>query len=288
MTLDEFLEDLLNMGLEHYRKFYGTYRAEVTRVDDPEKRGRIQAVVPGALQREAPNVWIDPAFDGAGDDRGFFWPPEVGDSVRVGFERGDPRYPNIYWGGWYGAPAARQHSEVPTELGYTGTAPTKRGFVTRSGHRLVFDDSNGAEQVQLAWHQPSPTDVSKTDPTKTSDRTGGFNSTLTFQTDGSIELKGKGGATILMDAAGKNIKIQDEGGNSITVGPSGITAKTSQTIDLVSTLVNICSGADSPAVRGTELIQWLLSHTHPSPTGPTGPPMIPPPASILSRNVRLK
>lgn len=287
--LEEFLDAVLLHGLEHYRKFYGIYRGEVTRVDDPEARGRIQAIVPAALQREAPNVWIDPAFEGAGVDRGSFWPPEVGDSVRVAFERGDPRYPVIYWGGWYGAPASRNgRSEVPSELGYTNKLPTRRGLVTRAGHQLVFDDSAGEETVRLVWHQPAPADPARSDSSLTADRSTGETASLEMSSNGNVVITNKSGSKITLNAASKNITVSDENGNVVTLDKSGAKVQAVRTIDLLATFVNMVEGHDQPAVRGQVLYNWLLTHKHPTAWGPSGPPITPPPTSMLSKNVRLK
>ncbi len=287
--LEQFLDAILLNGLEHYRKFYGIYRGEVTRVDDPESRGRIQAIVPAALQREAPNVWIDPTFEGAGSDRGTFWPPQVGDSVRVAFERGDPRYPVIYWGGWYGAPASRNgRTEIPSELGYADKQPTRRGFVTRGGHQLVFDDTDRSETLKLVWHQPAASDPARTDFTLTADRAEGETASLEMSPNGNVTITNKSGSKITLNAASKNITIEDENGNVVTLDKNGAKVKAVRTIDLLATFVNLANGHDQPAVRGQALFTYLATHTHPTAWGPSGPPIQPPPPSILSKNVRLK
>lgn len=54
-------------------------------------------------------------------------------------------------------------------------------------------------------------------------------------------------------------------------------------------LVNLVKGADTPAVRGQPLFDWLLSHTHPTAVGPSSPPVqaatLP---TILSQFCKLK
>ena len=290
-NLELFLELLTLHGLEHYRKFYGVYRGQVTRVDDPEKRGRIQAHVPAALQNTAPDVWIDPAFDGAGTDRGFFWPPEVGDSVRVCFERGDPRKPCLYWGGWYGAPASRNGAtEVPSELGYpagTNTPPKRRGLVTRMGHTLVFDDTSGSEAVRVSWHLPEAGDTALTDGTATANRSTGQTAFLEFNKDG-VKVQNANGSHVHLDVTGRRIYVEDENGNKVTLDADGAKIQAVRTIDMLANFVNLVNGNDAHAVRGEDLMQWLAGHTHNTPMGPSSPPVVPPPAKILSKNVRLK
>lgn len=55
-----------------------------------------------------------------------------------------------------------------------------------------------------------------------------------------------------------------------------------------TTTVSLATGADTPAVRGTDLVNWLLTHTHGTGVGPSGPPITPPPPAVLSTVVKLK
>lgn len=297
---DAFYEALVLRGLENFRKYYGFYRGTVTRNDDPEMRGRIQAKVLQVGHESPPDIWIDPAFDGAGIDRGSFFPPEVGDSVRVAFTHGRPDKPVLYLGGWYGGtdlPDEFAYTEGKKIVGLTGThpVPEKRGVVTRKGHRLVFDDTDGAETVTLAWHQPSASDAARTadnqgDRSKSADRSAGEHASLVFNVDGDIVLTNQSGSTLKLSAKDKNITITDENKNVITIDKNGVTVDATKTgkISLKGIKVDVGDGADTPAVRGRELDTWLKGHTHGTAWGPSTPPTTPPPATILSKNVKLK
>jgi Type VI secretion system/phage-baseplate injector OB domain len=195
------LENLMLHGLEHFRKFYGLYRATVTDNKDPQQRGRIQAVVPevGHQSGQAPAVWIDPVFDYAGASHGSFWPPEIGDSVRVAYSQGDPSVPAFYIAGWYGSNPA----ELPTNLGYDGgapSAPITRGWVTKSGHTLSFNDKAGSEEIKIYWKDQT--------------------AYIDFDKDGSITVQNTHGSHVFLDAPGKQIEIKDETGNIITMDSS--------------------------------------------------------------------
>jgi len=292
-SLSDFVEKLLFFGLEYYRKFYGIYRGNVTRNDDPDYRGRIQVVVPAAGHNRAPDLWVEPAFEGAGRNRGFFWPPEVGDSVRVAFERGDPSKPVVYWGGWFGNPDGQ--TEAPGELGHTipedssdrRTVPTSRGLVTRAGHVLSFEDADGAETVRLRWHQPDPADEARTDFTATADRSKGSYAELVIDKTGSVQLTAKNGSYLLMDTEGKKIAVYDKDHQySIVVDKDGAKV-TAAKIVLDGSLVELGSNADTPAVRGQDFYNWALTHKHPTAWGPSGPPLPLPSASMLSKIVKL-
>jgi hypothetical protein len=288
--VQQLLMALSEHGFEKYSLFYGAYMATVVRNDDPEKRGRIQAVVPGALQKVAPDIWIAPIFTGAGANRGFFWPPEVGDSARVFFSRGNSSKPIAYLGGWYGVPSGTaESSEVPTELGYkAGETPVARGFVTRMGHVLAFSDEKDNETVDLVWHKADPGDKAVSDPTVTADRASGKLASVKFTKDGDIIITNQNNSSVYLDAKNKKIVITDENGNVATLDKDGVHIKATKQIDLVASKVMIADGADTPAVRGQDLLNWLTSHVHPTAWGPSGPPQQPPPQSILSQNVKLR
>lgn len=258
---ERFFQNLLNHGLEYFKKYYGVYRGIVSRNDDPEQRGRIQAHVPSVGQQFALDVWIEPAFDGAGSNRGVFWPPEVGDGVRVVFDKGDPSKPSVYWGGWFGSEDLPDEFSTSTVAigGLPRQVPEKRGFVTRKGHRVIFNDADGEESLEIAWHRPSPLDASVTDRAVSADREEGDTSLLRFTGD-SILIENKDGSTI-----------------EITDG------KVFVNIDQV-----VLVGDDQDAVRGNDLLQYLKTHVHGTFWGPSSPPITPPPPTILSKNVKLK
>jgi len=296
-SFDAFYENLLLRGLENFRKYYGIYRGTVTRNDDPEMRGRVQAKVLQVGHTNTPDIWIDPAFEGAGENRGSFFPPEVGDSVRVAFEAGRADKPIIYFGGWYGG------TDLPEEFSYTtgqringqtGSVPVpeRRGIITRKGHRLIFNDEDGKETVTLAWHQPSASDAAKTadkngDRSKTADRGSGKTSTLVMNSDGDVVVTNANGSSVTLSSKNKNIVVQDENSNVLTMDSNGVTLKTKKAV-IKATQVEVGDGADTPGVRGRELNTWLTSHTHGTAWGPSSPPLTPPPATILSKNVKLK
>jgi len=281
-AFDIFLENLVFKGLEYFNKYYGVYRGKVTDNKDPEKRGRIQAHCPELGQRESLSLWIDPAADYAGNGHGTFWPPEIGDLVRVAFGNGDPSTPVIYYGGWYVRDA------LPPKLGYdeggssqTGTAPIKRGFVTKSGHALVFNDKADNESIELTWKDGS--------------------AKLTIDNQAKVTIQ-TGNSHIVIDKSGKSIDVVDENNNTIQLTSSGVVVHTDQTVSvegtngvtvqganvtLDSSVVNLTSSASEPAVMGQALMTWLTSHVHPTGVGPSGPAAKPPGPDILSTKAKV-
>lgn len=277
-------------GLEPHHVFYGAYRAQVTSVQDPAKVGRIQVSCPEVGNTTAPDIWAYPAFMGAGADRGWFWPPEVGDVVWIAYPRGQLTNDPVYFGGH------SAQGKVPAELGYPdgdNTVPTRRGFVTRMGHTFALNDEAGKEEVLLAWRKPGSAPTENASAARDGDT-----ASLRFTPDGSIHLTAANESSVVVDTANKKIVIEDkDNSNTITIDSNGITIKTgakvvidgASSFDVKATAVNL--GGDvltEPAVLGQSLLTWLTSHVHPTGVGPSGPPTPPPTPALLSTTVKVK
>jgi hypothetical protein len=74
--------------------FFGKFRGTVTDNQDPDGRGRIQALVPALTGREATG-WALPCVPA-----GVFALPAVGARVWIEFEQGDPSLP-VWTGCWW-------------------------------------------------------------------------------------------------------------------------------------------------------------------------------------------
>ncbi len=100
-------------------KIYGSYLGRVVAVDDPEKLGRVRAMVPGVV--EPMTGWAWPmGFPGAGGNRrGAFCPPPEGAAVLVLFVGGDVERP-VYLCGHFGAPGGTVETPGPVG-GYATT-----------------------------------------------------------------------------------------------------------------------------------------------------------------------
>jgi hypothetical protein len=70
------------------QRFWGKYRGRVINNADPERRGRVQVVVPEVLGASV-SIWAMPCSPYAGDGVGLFVLPPVGASVWVEFEAGN-------------------------------------------------------------------------------------------------------------------------------------------------------------------------------------------------------
>jgi hypothetical protein len=322
MALDPFQNFVAvtkDRGLEKsLRKYYGIYRAYVLRNDDEEERGRIQIACPdvGHSPDKGPGVWVSPAFAGAGDRTGWFDPPQVGAVVWVNFDLGDAGKPKVYWGGWFTEEGTRFGR--PKEFRYADGQPQRRGYRSRAGHLLLFDDEPGKETVRLLWHKPASGDAASSDPNKTAQEiaAAGEASLISFEKDGSVQLLGINGSKVILDATNKQILVQDETGNLVVMDADGIklmdqssggasfvhlnnngdiNLSSAKNVNINSPNVNVKSGgvfltdgAVLSAAIAEPLIAWLATHTHGTGTGPSSPPIVPPTPTIKSNFVKLR
>ena len=162
------------------QRLYGVYPALVTDVQDPDNQGRVQIKLPFVPDADGGTAlaWARLATLMAGNGRGSWFIPDVNDEVLVAFTAGDPRRPVVIGALWNGV-------DAPPET--MDSANNVRSVTSRSGHKLTFDDTAGAEKVEL----------------KTK---GGHTFTLDDAAGGTVTLTHSNGATIKIDAVG-NIEI---------------------------------------------------------------------------------
>jgi hypothetical protein len=80
-------------------KYYGLYRGTVLNNIDPMMMGRILATVPD-VGSVTPSTWANPCLPMAGKQQGVFMVPQIGASVWIQFEAGDPDRPVWMGGSW--------------------------------------------------------------------------------------------------------------------------------------------------------------------------------------------
>lgn len=82
------------------KSYYGLYQGIVTRIDDPEKRGRIKVLCPSVLGDSIESAWCDPLVNVAYDNGGDFCIPNKDEAVWLQFIEGDANKP-VWLGGWW-------------------------------------------------------------------------------------------------------------------------------------------------------------------------------------------
>jgi uncharacterized protein involved in type VI secretion and phage assembly len=103
--------------------------------------GRVQVMFPW-LSEDVPSAWAPIAQPWAGSRRGTYLLPEQGDQAMVAFQHGDVRFPIILGFVW------SQDALPPIE----SPELDRRALVSRTGHTLVFDDSEASPGLTLRTH----------------------------------------------------------------------------------------------------------------------------------------
>jgi phage protein D/phage baseplate assembly protein gpV len=104
--------------------------------EDPDGLGRVKINLPGLSENET-GYWARVAAPMAGAGRGMFFLPEKDDEVLVAFEQDDITRPYVLGALWNG-------QDKPPE-----TNANMRVIKSRSGHSVRFDDTTGAEKIEI-------------------------------------------------------------------------------------------------------------------------------------------
>ncbi len=159
---------------------------------DGEFRLKVQLV---ALDVEQGAVWARLATPDAGLERGFFFRPEVGDEVVVGFFNDDPRQAVIL-GAMYGSRNTPPRGFVPSDENIN------KGIVTQKGTTIAFvDDKKSSVFIQTAAENKLLLDDDG-EAIVLSDQHG---NAITMNADG-ITLKSA--KDLILDASSGNVEIK--------------------------------------------------------------------------------
>lgn len=127
---------------------FGVYIARVLDNVDPIDAARVKVQFPWEEGGSESN-WAPVAMPHAGDGRGLYFIPEIGDEVLVAFEQGDPNRPIVLGSLWNG-------NDKPPNEGLHGDEQGNndiKRIVTKSGNRFVMDDIDGKETIVVATPQ---------------------------------------------------------------------------------------------------------------------------------------
>jgi uncharacterized protein involved in type VI secretion and phage assembly len=194
--------DLLEIPLPGL--FTSGYLAEVINLDDPESLSRVQVRVlnfDGVDSHDGP-IWARVACAFAGNNRGSFLLPDVGDEVLVVFVNGDPRMPIVVGGLWNGS------STSPETI--SGGRNRKKVIRSKNGVKLTMDDHDGQEQ-------------------------------FIAETPGGqkVTLKDGPGAVWIEDSNGNSVKLETAG---ITVTASAKVTVNASTVEISAGMVTVNAG----------------------------------------------
>lgn len=175
--------------------------AQVVSLNDPDGNNRVQVKMLAyhAVAQQDSTMWARVVAPFAGDDRGAYFLPDVGDEVFVVFVQGDARFPVILGGLWNGSASA------PASVA-SGRNRYKR-IKSKNGIVITLDDQDGQE-------------------------------TLKLETPGGqkFTLKDGPGSLTLEDSNGNSIKLESAG---ITVQASAKVTVQAAEVDVSAGMVNV-------------------------------------------------
>ena len=163
--------------------------------EDPDKEFRVSINLPG-LGESAEPVWARLASPDAGKERGYFFRPETGDEVIVGFFNDDPRQAVIL-GAMFGSKNAPPKdlasineknickaivSKTGTTIGFIDDAKSSLFIETPSKAKILLDDDT--ETILLADQNGNTLTMNKDGITIKSSKD------LMFEASGNVEIKG--------------------------------------------------------------------------------------------------
>ncbi|MCX6270839.1 MAG: type VI secretion system tip protein VgrG [Bacteroidetes bacterium] len=172
-----------------------TQSAVVTSVTDAEKLGRIKVKFYWNDQ-EVESPWLRVVTPYSGNKKGFYFIPEVGQEVLIGFENGNPDRPYVMGSHYNGKNKAED---------WVDDHNYKKAIRTDSGHTIEFNDEGGKEQIIIY-----DKDKVNTITLNTHDKI------LSIETTGDLKIKAqnieiKAEKDFKLDVTGKiDIKSQDE------------------------------------------------------------------------------
>ncbi len=152
----------------------GLHIALVTSLEDPDGEDRIQIRLPMVDAAEE-GVWARMATLDAGENRGSFFRPEIGDEVIAGFLNEDPRRPVVL--------GMLNSSAKPAPI-MASDDNHEKGFVTRSEMKWLFDD----DKVAMTVVTPNG------------------NTLVLSDDEGSIKISDENGNTVLLSSDGISLE----------------------------------------------------------------------------------
>ncbi len=185
--------------------WYGVAPATILDIKDPDNQGRVKVTLPWSPDSDGGRyeAWARMATLFAGNNRGSWFIPDVGDEVLVAFEHGDPRRPYVIGGLWNGSDRA------PEDMDGAGRN-TKKVICSRNGVKITLDDQDGMESLKL-------------------ETPGGQ----------SVTLKDGPGAVEIIDSNGNSVKLEPAG---ITVTAATKVTVNASTVAVSAGLVTVDAG----------------------------------------------
>ena len=189
--------DLLQPDGHDQTRFFGVAVGIITDNKDPQKQGRVRMQFPW-LSDDHVSDWSRVSMPMAGNGRGVYFLPEIGDEVLVAFQHGDVRFPYVVGSMWNGQDAPPANNDDGEN--------NIRVLHSRSGHLIRLDDTSGAEKIEII---DKTGNNSLTIESASNNFTITCNGTLTLQATQGVEITSeasvaiKAASTLDMEATGQ-------------------------------------------------------------------------------------
>jgi Rhs element Vgr protein len=162
--------------------------------DDPDKELRVKVLLP-SIEGKHGAIWARLAFPEAGKNRGYFFQPEPGDEVVVGFFNNDPRQA-VVLGALYGS------KNTPKDFKLTKDN-VEKGIVTKKGTTIKFVDK---EKASVCIETPKKNTVVLDDDAEKVEVVDQHGNKITMSKDGILIKSAK---DVKIDASG-NVEIKGQ------------------------------------------------------------------------------
>ncbi|TKK69884.1 type VI secretion system tip protein VgrG [Ilyomonas limi] len=247
----------------------GLYTGIVTDNEDPTGEMRVRVKFP-FISPDDDGGWARMALADAGNERGLFFRPEIGDEVVAGFLQDDPRHPVIV--------GMLNSSANPSPLQPSNDNHLK-GYTSREKLILQFDD----DKKEITIKTPAANTITISDDKKAI--------TIEDQNGNKIETNEDG--ITLNDSNGSEIvTIETKGGKIRIKGSTKVVVEAPQ-IELVENGAHPLVFGDDLLNYLNQLVQMFNSHMHPGQMAlipvtpaPPVPPFPPPTPALLSFKVK--
>jgi uncharacterized protein involved in type VI secretion and phage assembly len=221
-----------------HRGQHGVMQAIVTDIKDPENLGRVKIKLP-MYSDTYQSGWARVVALGAGQNRGTYLLPEVGDEVLVAFENGETDQPYVL-GGLYNGKDKPEGDQVGNPDGKV----QKRVFLSRTGMRfeyiekpdaeeLVISTSSGAQKIRMVQKSQALIEILSEGP-------------LTVVAKQDVTVESKKNVAVTTSAGNVSVKGVDvsvEGTKSLTLKAPQVTVQGTATTDIKGAQVKVAADA---------------------------------------------
>lgn len=187
--------------------FGQTCLGQVTAVNDPDglNRVKLKLLSYDGFDGQDSEQWARVATPFAGNNKGAFMLPDVGDEVLVSFVNGDTRFPVVIGSFWNGSDSA------PETLGGSGDSIDRWTIVGKRGTRIAIEEETaGQEKIKLT----TPNDM-------------------------SIELTDQGGGKLECRVAGTTITVDPSG---VSIDCPATVSVTATKVEVSAGMVDVSAG----------------------------------------------